>query len=89
MQVLPASGAWMALYAGRRLHLRRLHDNATAGVTLLRVLADETTVHAARRRGVLPGPRRRPQHGLYGETRHYVANVMAIKRRLEAGRPPA
>jgi len=26
---------------------------------------------------------------LYDETRTYVANVEAIKRRLEAGRPPS
>ena len=29
------------------------------------------------------------RHGLYDETRAYVANVEAIKRRLEAGRPPS
>ena len=29
------------------------------------------------------------EHGLYGETRAYVANVTAIRARLEAGRPPA
>jgi hypothetical protein len=28
-------------------------------------------------------------HGLYRETRSYVANVLAIKQRLETGRPPA
>ena len=26
-------------------------------------------------------------HGLYGETHAYVANVLALKRRLEAGLP--
>jgi hypothetical protein len=29
------------------------------------------------------------EHGLYGETKAYVANVLAIKERLEDGRPPA
>jgi hypothetical protein len=29
------------------------------------------------------------EHGLYDETRAYVDNVAAIKRRLEAGHPPA
>src|SRR3954447_25445202 len=31
MQVLPATGRWMSLYAGRRLDLRETHDNITAG----------------------------------------------------------
>jgi hypothetical protein len=29
------------------------------------------------------------RHGLYDDTRAYVDNVLAIKHRLEAGRPPA
>ena len=29
------------------------------------------------------------EHGLYDETRAYVDNVEAIKRRLEEGRPPS
>jgi len=89
MQVLPATGAWMSLYEGRRLHLHRLADNATAGVRLLRVLHEETR---SRRRAVgayYQGLGAVREHGLFGETRHYVANVFAIRHRLEAGRPPA
>lgn len=82
MQVLPGTGAWMSLYAGRPLELRDTHDNVTAGVTLLRVLLDETR---STRRAVaayyqgLGGLRR---HGMYDETRAYVANVMALRKRL-------
>ena len=47
MQVLPSTADWMEYYVGRRLHPRRLHDNAVTGVTLLRVLADHTRIAAA------------------------------------------
>jgi LysM repeat protein len=89
MQVLPGTAEWMSLYAGHRLHPRRLADNATAGVQLLRVLGSETS---NRRRAVAAyyqGLGAVREHGLFGETRPYVANVLALKRRLEAGRPPA
>ncbi len=89
MQVLPGTGAWMSLYEGRRLHLHRLADNATAGVRLLRVLGDETGSQRHLVGAYYQGLGAVRSHGLYGETRHYVANVLAIKGRLEAGRPPA
>jgi murein DD-endopeptidase MepM/ murein hydrolase activator NlpD len=82
MQVLPATGLWMSLYAGRPLNLRDTHDNLAAGVTLLRVLLDETT---STRRAVaayyqgLSGVRR---HGMYAETRSYVRSVLALRDRL-------
>lgn len=89
MQMLPATGTWMELYAGRDLRLHRLHDNATAGTTLLRVLGGETrsTRHAVG--AYYQGLGAVREHGLYDETRAYVANVAAIRHRLEAGRPPA
>jgi len=89
MQVLPSTGAWMSLYAGHRLHLHRLADNAVAGVQLLRFLGEET---ASRRHLVgayYQGLGAVRSDGLYGDTKDYVANVLAIKSRLEAGRPPA
>jgi len=82
MQVLPGTGMWMSLYARRPLDLRDTHDNIVAGVTLLRVLLDETR---STRRAVaayyqgLAGVRR---HGLLRETRRYVANVLAVRDRL-------
>ncbi|MFC4786643.1 transglycosylase SLT domain-containing protein [Nocardioides sp. MAHUQ-72] len=89
MQVLPATGSWMSMYTGRRLHLHRLADNATAGVELLRVLADETGSRRHQVGAYYQGLGAVRSDGLYTETRHYVANVLAIKNRLEAGRPPA
>ena len=87
MQVLPSTAAWMSMYAGHRLHPRRLADNAPTGVRLLGVLRSETT---NRRRAVAAyyqGLGAVRSHGLYGETHAYVANVLALKRRLEAGLP--
>ncbi|CAM3896136.1 transglycosylase SLT domain-containing protein [Nocardioides zeicaulis] len=89
MQVLPSTARWMEGYAGRPLRLHRLRDNAAAGTLLLRVLARETD----RRRHVVAayyqGLGAVRAHGLYAETRTYVRNVEAIRRRLEEGRPPA
>lgn len=87
MQVLPATGRWMEGVVGRPLDLRTLEDNATAGVALLDVLLAE----APRRRAVagyyqgLAGVRR---HGMYDDTRRYVANVTALQRRFAAGDLP-
>lgn len=87
MQVMPATGRWMSGMVGRRLHLRDLHDNATAGVVLLRWLDGE-----ARRRvaiaGYYQGLAGVRRHGMYSDTRRYVANVLALERRFERGRYP-
>jgi len=89
MQVLPSTGAWMSLYEGRRLRLHRLHDNVTAGVRLLDVLLDETTRTRRAVAAYYQGLGAVREHGIYGESRPYVRNVLAIRDRLEAGRPPA
>ena len=89
MQVLPSTADWMEWYAGRPLHPRRLHDNAVAGVTLLGVLADHTRSQRRRVGAYYQGLGAVQEHGLYDETDAYVDNVLAIKRRLEAGQPPA
>jgi soluble lytic murein transglycosylase-like protein len=87
MQVMPATGRWMSQTLGRPLHLRDLHDNATAGVVLLKVLLRQ----APRRVAVagyyqgLAGVRR---HGMYDDTKRYVANVLALKRAFARGHYP-
>lgn len=89
MQVLPSTGRWMEGYAGRPLDLRRLGDNATAGVLLLEVLSRHTNRRTHKIAAYYQGLGAVREHGLYDETRAYVDNVAAIKQRLEAGRPPA
>ncbi len=89
MQVLPGTGRWMEYYAGRDLRLRVLKDNATAGVLLLGVLDDHTRSRRHMIGAYYQGLGALREHGLYDETKAYVANVLAIRERLEAGRPPA
>ena len=89
MQVLPSTARWMEQYAGRRLRLRKLGDNAKAGVLLLRVLSHHTQRRRHKIGAYYQGLGAVREHGLYAETRAYVANVVAIKNRLEDGRPPS
>ena len=89
MQVLPSTGRWMEGYAGRPLDLRRLGDNARAGVLLLDVLSRHTQRRAHKIGAYYQGLGAVRRHGLYDETKAYVADVEAIKQRLESGRPPA
>lgn len=89
MQVLRPTGAWMSLYAGRDLRLRRTRDNAQAGVLLLRLLGQETRNRKRQIAAYYQGLGAVREHGLYDETRPYVRNVLAIKRRLERGQSPA
>jgi hypothetical protein len=89
MQVLPSTAKWMELYVGRDLHPWRMRDNVATGVTLLDVLAAETVSRARQVGAYYQGLGAVRRHGLYDDTRAYVDNVLAIKHRLEAGRPPA
>ncbi|WP_165354222.1 lytic transglycosylase domain-containing protein [Nocardioides glacieisoli] len=89
MQVLPSTARWMEHYAGRPLRLRTRGDNAKAGVLLLRVLSQQTNRRTHKIGAYYQGLGAVREHGLYAETRTYVANVVAIKNRLEDGRPPS
>jgi hypothetical protein len=82
MQVLPGTGLWMSLYVGRPLDLRDTRDNITAGVTLLRVLLDETRTTRRAVGAYYQGLGAVRRHGLYRDTRRYVANVLAVRDRL-------
>jgi soluble lytic murein transglycosylase-like protein len=88
MQVIPATGIWMSMYAERRLRLHDVHDNVLAGVLLLKVLDNLTTSHRQQIAAYYQGLGAVRAHGLYPDTRRYVANVRAIKRRLEHGHSP-
>jgi murein DD-endopeptidase MepM/ murein hydrolase activator NlpD len=83
MQVLPGTGVWMSLYAGRPLDLRDTHDNITAGVTLLRVLLGETRSTRRAVAAYYQGLGAVRSHGMYTDTRRYVANVLATRDRLD------
>jgi len=89
MQVLPSTARWMEQYAGRSLDLRKLGDNAKAGVLLLDVLSRHTDRRRHKIGAYYQGLGAVQRHGLYEETKAYVDNVEAIKRRLEDGRSPS
>jgi len=78
MQVVPSSGHWTSEMAGRQLDLLDPQDNATAGVLLLRAHgrtgADQSTVIAAYYQGMSSVRK----HGMYADTRRYVANVQTL-----------
>lgn len=88
MQVMPDTGRWMEDYVGRRLHLRDTFDNVAAGVTLLRVLRDNTRHNRYAVGAYYQGLGAVRAHGLFRETRRYVDSVVAIKHNLHrTGRP--
>jgi soluble lytic murein transglycosylase-like protein len=89
MQVLPSTGTWMSLYAGRPLRLTRLDDNALAGVLLLKVLGQNTHTQRRQIAAYYQGLGAVREHGLFEETKAYVTNVQYLQRRLEQGWRPA
>jgi N-acetylmuramoyl-L-alanine amidase len=88
MQVIPATGEWMSGVVGRDLDLLDVHDNVTAGVVLLKVLTDAAPQRQAVA-GYYQGLAGVREHGMYDDTKRYVANVMYLKNRFESGDYPA
>ena len=84
MQVLPSTGRWISSVVGRDLNLLNARDNIVAGVTLLRVLTKATKLdHAVA--GYYQGLGSVKRHGMFKDTKRYVATVLAIKKRFERG----
>ena len=81
MQVIPSSGDWASRMAGRQLDLMDPHDNATAGVLIIkahqRTGADESIVIAS----YYQGRGSVTKNGMFPDTRRYVTNVQALKAR--------
>lgn len=82
MQVIPTSGDWASDLVGRELNLLDPRDNVVAGVAILRQLVasapDLPTAIAGYYQG-LAGVKR---HGMYPDTRRYVANVQTLMSRF-------
>jgi LysM repeat protein len=88
MQVMPATGRWMSVLAGRKLHLRDLHDNVTAGVLLIRTLREQAGLkHAVA--GYYQGLAGVQRDGMYPSTKRYVANVLHLKKQIAGGWNPS
>jgi LysM repeat protein len=81
MQVVPSSGRWASTLVGRDLNLLDTRDNVVAGVAILSALGasePEKTAVAAYYQGL--GSVR--AHGMFADTRRYVADVLALRRRF-------
>ncbi|MCW2735940.1 lytic transglycosylase domain-containing protein [Nocardioides sp.] len=89
MQVLPSTARWMEHYAVRPLDLRKLGDNAKAGVLLLRVLSHHTQRRTHKIGAYYQGLGAVQRHGLYEETRAYVTTSRRSSAVSRTGaRPP-
>ncbi|MFF0943454.1 LysM peptidoglycan-binding domain-containing protein [Kocuria sp. CPCC 205300] len=80
MQVIPDAGEWASGLVGRRLDLIDPHDNATAGVAIIRQLgrsAPSTDVAIAAYYQGLHGVKK---YGMYDDTKKYVKSVKAHRR---------
>lgn len=87
MQVMPYTGRWVSELVGHRLPLRRLHGNVMAGVVLLHELTSMARTRVAVA-GYYQGLISVRLGGMRADTRHYVANVMALKAAMDRGHYP-
>ncbi|HEV2890119.1 MAG TPA: LysM peptidoglycan-binding domain-containing protein [Frankiaceae bacterium] len=83
MQVMPGTGEWVSRYiANRPLNLRDVEDNVEAGVryfALLRRVAGRDDLALA---GYYQGLASVRAKGMYDDTKAYVKNILALRRRF-------
>lgn len=82
MQVIPDAGDWASGLVGRELDLLDPQDNVTAGVAIIRQLgraAPSTDVAIAAYYQGLHGVKK---YGMYDDTKQYVKNVKAHRKRF-------
>jgi len=83
MQVIPRTGVWASDLVGRPLDLLDPKDNATAGVAVLAALLAQAPEPDAIA-GYYQGLASVRTHGMYDDTRRYVASVLTLKARFAA-----
>lgn len=81
MQVIPTTAEWMSGVLGRDLNPLRAQDNAVIGVALLKTLDRVTSTRKAVA-GYYQGLASVRRHGMYPDTKRYVANIMALRARF-------
>jgi soluble lytic murein transglycosylase-like protein len=81
MQVIPSTGTWISGVVGRRLNLLSPRDNVTAGVVLLKILTRSASDKNAIA-GYYQGLGSVRQHGMYADTKRYVANIQYLQKRF-------
>lgn len=82
MQCLPSTGRWVGELIGRRLDLLSTQDNITCGVVLLRSLTRSTASESEAIAAYYQGLTSVRRHGLYGDTKDYVASVLAHRQQM-------
>jgi LysM repeat protein len=82
MQVIPSSGVWASELAGHKLNLLNAQDNITAGVIILRALSRSATTQSQAIAGYYQGLYSVQKSGMYTDTKHYVASVLALTIRV-------
>jgi LysM repeat protein len=82
MQVIPSSGQWASEMAGRPLNLLRTQDNITAGVVILRSLTRSAANLDQAIAGYYQGLYSVQHHGMYADTKVYVANIKAHRAQM-------
>lgn len=86
MQVMPGTGRWISRYLVRRpLDLTVVEHNVRAGVQYLAMLVRGARNVEEALAGYYQGLASVRRRGMYDDTKRYVANILALRRRL-AGR---
>ena len=81
MQVIPTSGEWASDLVGRDLDLLDPHDNAVAGLAILRWLVGNAPDLPTAIAGYYQGMGSVSRNGMFSDTRRYVANVQTLMTR--------
>lgn len=82
MQVIPTTTEWISGVVGRRLDPLDPQDNATTGVVLLKILTRSAADERQAIAGYYQGLRSVRERGMFADTKRYVDNVQALKRRF-------
>jgi len=81
MQLMPSTADWLATYAKQPLDRYDVNANIRGGITLLRILLQGASPSDAVA-GYYQGLASVRSHGMYTDTKAYVANVLALQKRL-------
>ncbi|OKL54120.1 hypothetical protein BSZ39_05790 [Bowdeniella nasicola] len=77
MQVIPSSGTWASQLVGRKLNLIDPHDNAVAGVAILRQLLRTAPNVDSAIAGYYQGLGSVKKNGMFEDTKVYVSRIKA------------
>ncbi|MBT8159347.1 MULTISPECIES: LysM peptidoglycan-binding domain-containing protein [Arthrobacter] len=82
MQVIPSSGEWASDLVGRKLNLLDPYDNVTAGVAIIRALVSTSKDEDNAIAGYYQGQYSVQKHGMYDDTKAYVASIKALQKKF-------